>query len=127
LNSFGDCAQLAPEGTMEMQHSDVGEVRKVVLAGRLDTAGVDRVETRFGAAIVPAGKNTVVDLTEVTFLASMGIRMLIATTRALSRKGGKLVMYGAAPGVREVIDTTQLTDIIPLTVTETEAIGLVAG
>ena len=66
---------------MEMQHSDVGDVRKVALAGRLDTAGVDRIETRFGAAIVPAGKNTVVDLTEVTFLASMGIRMLIATTR----------------------------------------------
>ena len=47
---------------MEMQHSDVGEVRKIVLAGRLDTAGVDQVETKFGAAIVPAGKNTIVDL-----------------------------------------------------------------
>jgi anti-sigma B factor antagonist len=112
---------------MELQHSDVGEVRKIVLAGRLDTAGVDRVETRFGAAIVPAGKNTVVDLTDVTFLASMGIRMLIATTRSLSRKGGKLVMYGAGPGVREVIDTTQLTDIIPLAATEAEAIGMAAG
>jgi anti-anti-sigma factor len=112
---------------MEMQHSDVGDVRKVVLAGRLDTAGVDRVETKFSAVIVPNGKNTIVDLTEVTFLASMGIRMLIATTRALSRKGGKLVMFGAAPGVMDVIETTALTDIIPLATTETEAIGLAAG
>jgi anti-sigma B factor antagonist len=115
------------EGLMEMQHSDVGDVRKVVLAGRLDTAGVDRIETRFGAAIVPAGKNTVVDLTDVTFLASMGIRMLIATTRSLSRKGSKLVMYGATPGVKEVIETTALTDIIPLAENEGEAIGIVAG
>ena len=112
---------------MEMQHSDVGDVRKVVLAGRLDTAGVDLIETRFGAAIVPAGKNTVIDLTEVTFLASMGIRMLIATTRSLSRKGAKLVMYGATPGVQEVIETTALTDIIPLAENESEAIGIVAG
>ena len=112
---------------MEMQHSDVGDVRKVVLAGRLDTAGVDRIETRFGAAIVPAGKNTVIDLTNVTFLASMGIRMLIATTRSLSRKGAKLAMYGAAPGVQEVIETTALTDIIPLAANEIEAIGIVAG
>jgi len=81
-----------------MQFSDVDGVRKVVLAGRLDTAGVDRVETRFGAAIVPAGKNTVVDLTQVTFLASMGIRMLIATTRALSRKGGKLCVVWRRAG-----------------------------
>lgn len=112
---------------MEMKHSDVGDIRKVVLAGRLDTAGVDVVETKFGAAIVPAGKNTVVDLSEVTFLASMGVRMLIATTRALSRKGGKLVMYGAGPNVMHVIETTALWDIIPVATTETEALSLVAG
>ncbi len=75
---------------MEMRHDNVGEVRRVVLVGRLDTAGVDVVETRFGAAIVPNGKDTIVDLSGVTFLASMGIRMLISTTRALSRKGGRL-------------------------------------
>ena len=63
---------------MEMQHDNVGDVRKVVLVGRLDTAGVDLVETKFGAAIVPNGKNTIVDLTQVTFLASMGIRMVIS-------------------------------------------------
>ena len=112
---------------MQMEHSDVGDVRKVVLVGRLDTAGVDTVETRFGAAIVPAGKNTVVDLTQVTFLASMGIRMLIATTRALSRKGSKLVMYGPVPGVMDVIETTALTDIIPVAATESEALGMAAG
>jgi anti-anti-sigma factor len=110
---------------MEIRHDNVGEVRRVVLTGRLDTAGVDVVETRFGAAIVPNGKNTIVDLSEVTFLASMGIRMLISTTRALSRKGGKLVMYGAGPGVRDVIETTALTEIIPLAGNESEALGLV--
>jgi anti-anti-sigma factor len=112
---------------MEMQHSDVGNVRKVALNGRLDTAGVDRIETRFGAAIVPAGKPTVVDLSEVSFLASMGIRMLIATTRSLSRKGRKLALYNATPAVREVIETAALTDIIPLAGSEVEAVGIVTG
>ena len=110
---------------MEMRHDNVGEVRRVVLTGRLDTAGVDLVETRFGAAIVPNGKNTIVDLSEVTFLASMGIRMLISTTRALSRKGAKLVMYSAGPGVRDVIETAALAEIIPLAGSESEALGLV--
>src|SRR5689334_12580286 len=80
---------------MEMQYSDIGLVRRVVFVGRLDTAGVDRVETRFGAAVVAAGKNTVVDLSQVSFLASLGIRMLITTARSLSRKRAKLAMYGA--------------------------------
>jgi anti-anti-sigma factor len=110
---------------MEIRHDNVGEVRRVALAGRLDTAGVDVVETRFGAAIVPNGKNTIVDLSEVTFLASMGIRMLISTTRALSRKGGKLVMYGAVAGVKDVIETAALTEIIPLAGNERDALDLV--
>jgi anti-anti-sigma factor len=112
---------------MDMQHNDLGNVRRIVLAGRLDTAGVDLIETRFGAIIVPAGRNTVVDISQVTFLASMGIRMLIATTRSLSRKGGRIALYGATPAVREVIDTVALTDIIPLADSEDEAIGLVSG
>lgn len=111
---------------MEMRHDNLGEVRRVVLVGRLDTAGVDVVETKFGAAIVPNGKNTIVDLSGVSFLASMGIRMLISTTRALSRKGGRLVMFGAVPGVKDVIETAALTEIIPLAASENEALDLVA-
>jgi anti-anti-sigma factor len=110
-----------------MQHSDVGDVRKVALNGRLDTQGVDVIETRFGAVIVPAGKNTVVDLGEVTFLASMGIRMLITTTRSLSRKGARLALYNATPAVREVIETAALTDIIPLAGDESEAVSIVTS
>jgi anti-anti-sigma factor len=112
---------------MEMQFSDVGAVRKVVLSGRLDTSGVDLVETKFGAAIVPGGKNTVVDISEVSFLASMGIRMLISTTRALSRKGAKLALYGAGPSVMDVIETAVLTEIIPVAPSESEAIAIVTG
>jgi anti-anti-sigma factor len=113
---------------MEMQQSDIGDVRKIVLVGRLDTAGVDRVETRFGASVVASGRNTVVDLSQVTFLASMGIRMLIATARSMaSRKRAKIAMYGANSDVMEIIDTTALHDIIPYAGTEAEAIAIVTA
>lgn len=112
---------------MEMQQSDVGPVRKIVFVGRLDTQGVDRVEARFGAAVVPGAHKTVVDLSQVTFLASLGIRMLISTARSLSRKGGKIVLYGATPAVHEVIETTALQEIIPVAATEEEALALAAG
>jgi hypothetical protein len=44
--------------------------------------GVDQIETRFTASIVPSGKHALVDLSGVTFLSSMGIRMLVATALA---------------------------------------------
>lgn len=113
---------------MEMQQSDVGNVRKIVFVGRLDTAGVDRVETRFGAAVVASGKSTVVDLSQVTFLASMGIRMLITTARSLSsRKQAKIAMFGANAAVMEIIDTTALHEIVPYARSEDEAIAIVSA
>src|SRR5579872_112258 len=90
---------------MEMRLSEAGGVKKVSLSGRLDSAGVDVIETKFSANIVPAGENTIVDISEVAFLASLGVRMFIATTRALSWKGAKLVLYGATPPVMEIIET----------------------
>ena len=112
---------------MEMQTSNVGDVTKVSLTGRLDTAGVSRIEGDFSAQIVPMGRPAIVDLSQVAFMASLGVRMLISTTRALSGKGGKLALYGANAAVTEIIETTSLDEIVPVAVTEAEAIALVTA
>ena len=67
---------------MELQVSELGEVKKVALSGRLDTAGAGLIEASFAAQIVAPGKPTVVDLSEVAFLASLGIRMIIGTAHS---------------------------------------------
>jgi len=112
---------------MEVQFSDVSGVTKAVLDGRLDTASVNIVETRFIAGIVPKQKPAVVDLSQVSFIASLGIRMLLSTARALSGNGAKFAMFGATPGVLEVFEATALSEIIPVASTEAEAIALVTG
>lgn len=112
---------------MDMQFTEVGGVTKAVLEGRLDSLSVGEVETRFVAHIVPKEQPAVVDLTEVSFIASLGIRMLLGTARALSRHGAKLAMYGANGDVMEIIETTSLTEIIPVVDTEAEALALVTA
>jgi len=100
---------------MQMQLGDAGEgVLNVSLAGRLDTPGVDRIETQLTAHLVPRGSRAIVDLSQVSFLGSGGIRMFITIARALGRKGGKLVLYGAQPLVAQVLETTSLNDIVPV-------------
>ena len=111
---------------MGMQFSAVGNITKVELDGRLDSANVDRMETLFAANLVPAGKSAIVDLSQVVFLASLGIRMLISTARALSRSGAKLALFGAIAPVMDVIETTALNEIVPVVRTESEAIALVS-
>jgi anti-anti-sigma factor len=109
---------------MDIRFEEVDGIRKVILSGRLDSAGVDVVETRFSAAIVPAGKHTLVDLSDVPFIASLGLRMFISTSRALSWKGAKLVMFGASAPVMEVIETMGFNDIVPVAPSEAEALAL---
>jgi anti-sigma B factor antagonist len=90
------------------------DVLDVSLVGRLDTPGVDRIETQLTAQLVPRGARAIVDLSEVAFLGSVGIRMFITIARALGRRGGKLVLYGAPPLVAQVLETTSLNDIVPV-------------
>ena len=100
---------------MQLQLNDAGAgVVNVSLDGRLDTSGVDEIETRLTAQLVPAAAHAIVDLSKVTFLGSGGLRMFIAIARALGRKGGKLVLYGAQPLVAQVLETTSLNDIVPV-------------
>jgi len=100
---------------MEMQIADAGEgVLNVLLIGRLDTLGVDRIETQLTAHLVPRGVRAIVDLSQVAFVGSGGIRMFITIARALSRNGGKLVLYGAQPLVAQVFETASLNEVVPV-------------
>ncbi len=108
-----------------MQVSELGDVTRVALAGRLDTAGAGKIEPRFAAVVVARGGCALIDMTDVAFLASLGVRMLISTSRSLAFKGGRMALYGANPAVMEIIETTLLDEIIPVAATEAEALALV--
>lgn len=110
---------------MDVIITDVSGVTKVELNGRLDTANVNQVETSFIAGIVPKGQNTMIDLTQVSFIASLGIRMLLSAARVLTRRGAKFVMYGATPAVLDIIETTALSEVIPVLGTEADALAAI--
>jgi anti-anti-sigma factor len=123
--SIGACSEGDKEiRNMELQLTSLGDAAKVALQGRLDTPGVDQIETRFTASVVAGGKHTLVDLSGVTFISSMGIRMLISTGRSLSLKKAKLVLFGAQPLVKESLDHVSLNDIVPVVASETQALEL---
>lgn len=94
------------------------------LQGRLDAPGADAVGTRFTAAIAPKGRNAIVDLSGVSFIASMGLRLLISTARAAHLKGGQMIVFGAPPLVQEVLDDAAIDQIIRIVPTEREALEL---
>lgn len=112
---------------MDVVITDEAGITRAELAGRLDTANVNELENHFTTGIMPKAQNTIVDLSKVSFIASLGIRMLLTTARGLANRGAKFAMYGANPAVMEIFETTALSDIIPIRDTEAEALAEVAG
>jgi len=109
---------------MKLEMMDEGDASRISLDGRLDTPGVGEIETRFTAAVVARGRNTIVDLTHVSFVSSLGIRMLLTAAKSLGLKNARLVMYGAPPLVRSSLENVGLPDLIPLVESESDARAL---
>jgi anti-sigma B factor antagonist len=109
---------------MEMQFSEAGGVTKAVLGGRVAFSEVGtEAETDFMAHIVPKEQPAVVDMSEVSFVNTLGIRMLIRTAQALGSI--RLALYGANDNVMDILEHTDLREIIRVVDTEAEAVAAV--
>ncbi len=92
----------------------VGTALCLALRGRLDTVGVDKLDAAFGAAVAGAAGDAAVDLGQVSFLSSMGVRMIIAAARAQRARGHTLLLFGAQPVVQATLEMVALDQIIPI-------------
>ncbi len=95
----------------------------IALEGRLDAAGADAIGIRFSAAAAAQGRPVVVDLSAVSFMASLGIRLLISNARSLSQKGANMVLYGASAQVDDVLRDAAIDQLIPCVATQEEAVA----
>lgn len=111
---------------MEIEVKELGDnLRKVTLTGRLDTSGVLGIETRFVTGVVPGGKNAIVDLSNVDFVGSMGLRMFISVARTMRDKQAKLAFYAPQKLVNEVLESAALREIVPVCADAAEAVAVV--
>lgn len=110
--------------SVSLEHEDVSEdLRRIRLAGRLDMVGVGEVELRFTTLAATRPIGVLVDLTGVSFLASVGLRCIIHSARALEQKGGRMaILVGDNELVRSTLDTVGLSDIIPVFSDEASAL-----
>lgn len=88
-------------------------VTRVALKGQLDAQGVDRIETKLTATLARGGHG-IIDLSGVTFLASLGIRLLIMQAKTLDRRGSRLVLVAPRDLVDQALRHSSIEDIIPV-------------
>jgi anti-anti-sigma factor len=86
---------------------------RLTLEGRMDLQGSLAIDPVF-AKIAEEKSHVVVDLSSVTFLASLGLRTLVVSCKTLAGKGGNLVLLNPQPAVEKVLMTSGISTIIPV-------------
>jgi len=106
--------KLQREGSMNLVVSELANgVTKVSLEGRLDVDGALKIDSEFNK-IAEENKNVLVDLANVTFIASLGIRTLITGAKATANNGGKLVLLNPQSNVEKVLRTSHIDTVLPI-------------
>jgi anti-anti-sigma factor len=109
---------------MELQYSEIENgINVLKLIGILDFKGVDEIETKFAGYSTGDQSKVLVDLSEVEFLTSIGVRLVVTTAKSVASRGGKLVILNPNENVKDVLEMTGIMDIIPIHTDLTEAIA----
>ncbi len=85
-----------------------GEVKVVALRGELDFDEAPAFARVLDALRADGEREVVVDLSDLTFIDSSGISVLVVAARAASADGGMLVVASPTPHVQRVFDIVKL-------------------
>jgi anti-sigma B factor antagonist len=82
------------------------------ISGRLDASAAPDIRADVAAAFLGEGRNLIVlDLSEVSFLDSIGLGALIGLSKAARGLGGGLRVTAASPPVRRMLQLTDLETV----------------
>jgi anti-anti-sigma factor len=94
---------------------------RIVLAGKLDVEGEGQIGDEFRQIVDGSHSNVLVDLSQVSYLASLGIRLLFAGAKSLSASGKKMVVLSPQPMVKETLLNSGTVKLIGIAGDEDEA------
>jgi len=109
---------------MEMQAKTGDGFTTFIVAGPLNAATAPAAEATLAGTIDAGASHLILNLVGVDYISSAGLRVLVATSKKLSRQNGKLVLCELQPCVREIFEISGLLTILAVAATEAEAQSL---
>ncbi len=89
-----------------------GEKLTLALAGRLDTNSSPALEAELKQS-VSGVKELIFDFSEVEYISSAGLRILLAAQKVMNRQGS-MKLIGVSADVMEVFEITGFSDILTI-------------
>lgn len=97
---------------MGIEETRVGDVAVTAIVGRLDSATSPAYETDLMKLPEDGRKALVLDLAEVDYLSSAGIRILVMLFKRAAAAGIPVALARPQPHVAEILDIAGLSDVL---------------
>lgn len=95
-------------------------------AGRIDSATAGEFEKRLVAA-VGAANRVVVDMAQLGYISSAGLRALLVAAKKARPAGGRIALAAMAPPIREVFDLSGFSSLFEIFPDGAVAVAALAG
>jgi anti-sigma B factor antagonist len=90
---------------VEVTQSIVQDVNVVKLVGDLDGSNASTVQAQIMPLAV-ANVKMILDMSEVSYMSSAGLRMLLVMYRTINSKSGKVVLVGLSEDIQDTMSMT---------------------
>jgi anti-anti-sigma factor len=99
---------------MEITEQKSAGVVTLRLSGRLDTTTARAFEDKILGRIESGERHVVIDLAQLDYISSAGLRVIVLAGKRLSAANGKLVLCSLKDQVREVFDIAGFSSIFSI-------------
>ena len=95
----------------------------VTLGGGIDVGQHDTVERALSDQLTLGHKRLILDLSNVDYISSDGLKVLVGAWQRTREKKGNLVLVGLKPRILETLQIVGLDLVFPIAETQTQAIA----
>lgn len=107
---------------VRIEQEKKGDVLLLRIVGRLDALSSEITEKKIVSLITKGDHNVLLDFTEVDYLSSAGMRMLLAVFKHVRDHSGKLAICSVDDGVMDVLKMSGFDEVLHVFTTEAEAL-----
>ncbi|MGQ0602741.1 MAG: STAS domain-containing protein [Anaerolineales bacterium] len=107
---------------MQIATQEQGNVAVVAVNGRVDSATAPDLENALKKLVETEKTQIVLDLVDVEYMSSAGLRAMVSTLKSVKRVNGDLRVANPSPRVDEVLRLAGLTSIFSIYRSRDEAV-----
>ncbi len=111
------------EAELSIAVESLKRVDLVTLAGRIDSSNADQLDATFNEILDNGRSNIVVDLSEVSYMSSAGLRALVAAMKECKQRRGDVRLADVSERVQEVLSLAGLDKLFESFDDTTAAVG----